>query len=146
MAPRASRGGGSLRQCYEETLLPPGLRPDLSRDRLRTALVSLSPIHYRDGDMRRDYGWTRAICSALLVAGALALGVRLVLTLLFVALVTTDAPVVALFNFCLSLVVGRLLLDEHAFRPNEPRRSRRDVWRASAVALARRVRSRAASA
>lgn len=96
--------------------------------------------------MRRDYGWTRAICSALLVAGGLALGVRVVLTLLFVALVTTDAPVVALFNFCLSLVVGRLLLDEGVFRPNEPRRSRREAWLANAVAVARRVGSHVTSA
>ncbi len=70
--------------------------------------------------MRRDYGWTRAFLTAAVVVGALAVSVRLLLTGLFVTFVTSDLLLVALFNLCLSVFVGRWLLVQKLCGPANP--------------------------
>jgi hypothetical protein len=99
--------------------------------------------------MRRAYGWTRALLTAIVAVGAVALGIRALLTALFVALVTAKLPLVALFNVCVSLLVGRLLLASGAVRVlsgrfgrsgRAPRRSRgrsRSVCRYSSAVVRR---------
>ncbi len=80
-------------------------------DDLRAFTLTRSPIHFEDGDMRRDYGWTRAFLTAAALVGVFAFSLRLVLTGLFVTFVTSDLVFVALFNVSVTVLVGGWLLE-----------------------------------
>ncbi|MFB9808295.1 hypothetical protein ACFFQF_25400 [Haladaptatus pallidirubidus] len=91
--------------------------------------VERSPIHYKKGDMRRDYGWTSALLRTVCSVSAVGLGVRAILTALFVAFVTADIALVVLFNLCLTAFVGRLLLSSVKIHPRDRRQRRiRNGW------------------
>jgi hypothetical protein len=77
---------------------------------VRAYLARRSPLHYEDGDMRRDYDWTRAALAGLLAAGLVALACRLVLTGLFVTLVSAEPVLVIAFNASVTILVGGSLL------------------------------------
>lgn len=119
----------SLAQCYESTRVPSPLRPGVGIGQLSTYFVALSPIHYEHGDMRRDYGWTNALLTAILSIGVVGLTVRALLTGIFVAFVTTDIFLVVLFNVGMTAVVGRLLLSSVQVHPRDRRQRRiRNGW------------------
>lgn len=92
--------GQSLRQTFEDPL---GADAPSFAD-FRLLVVTYSPLHYEDGDMRRAYRFTRAALLALLVVGSVALLSRLVLTSLFVALVSMDPLLVGAFNAVVTVV------------------------------------------
>ncbi len=141
MARGARRNRESLAQCYGSALVRFSLRPNVSLCDLWTRFLARSPIHFQYGDMRREYGWTKALVTAALSVGALGLAVRALLTGLFVAFVTSDLPFVLGFNLCLTVLVGRWLLtkgihprERHQPRIRTPRRptdSRRQSRRSS---------------
>ncbi|WP_423746280.1 hypothetical protein V5735_16870 (plasmid) [Haladaptatus sp. SPP-AMP-3] len=62
--------------------------------------------------MRRAYGWTRTILTAAAVALALGMSLRVLLTGLFVAFITSELLPVIVFNVCVSVLVGRWFLRE----------------------------------
>ncbi|WP_139328945.1 hypothetical protein [Haladaptatus litoreus] len=101
----------------------------MSVGQLLAWVVSHSPIHYQKGDMRRDYGWTSALLRAVCSVSAVGLGIRALLTGLFVAFVTTNIALVVLFNLCLTAFVGRLLLSSVKIHPKDHRqRQLRNGW------------------
>ncbi|WP_158055834.1 hypothetical protein [Halorussus halophilus] len=110
MAARAGNDAESLAHCYGKRVLPTSLRPSVQYRSPRELFVAYSPVHFANGDMRRDYGWTRALLTALATAGVVTLGIRAFATALFVALFTTDLRFVVFFNVCVTLLVSRLLL------------------------------------
>ncbi|MFB6172498.1 MAG: hypothetical protein ABEJ23_08175 [Haloarculaceae archaeon] len=108
-----------------------GLRvsPAPSLASVRALVIAHSPVHYEDGDMRRAYRVTRVALLALLVVGSVALLSRLVVTGLFVALVSADPLLVGGFNALVTVagsagVLGTLWLRRHARRRLRRRRAR----------------------
>ena len=110
MAARAGNDRESLAHCYGSNLRPTALRPSVRLRSPRELFVAYSPVHFANGDMRRDYGWTRALLVAFASAAAVTLGIRAFATALFVAVFTTDLRVVVFFNVCATLLLSRLLL------------------------------------
>ena len=92
--------GQSLQQTFEDPL---GADAPSIAD-LRLLVVTYSPLHYEDGDMRRAYRFTRVAILALLVVGSVALLSRLVLTSLFVAYVSMDPLLVGTFNAAVTVL------------------------------------------
>ncbi|WP_089872173.1 hypothetical protein [Halogranum rubrum] len=140
--PRARRDPESLRECFEPRLLP-SIRDQKRRlHRVRRALLSRSPYYFARGDMRREYGWTRALLTAGATVAGVALAFRLVLTGLFVTLVSAEISLVLLFNVCVSLLLGRALLDRIDTEPRTYRRvvGPRPPWVRSTISRRRRGR------
>ncbi|SEP24119.1 hypothetical protein SAMN04487948_12560 [Halogranum amylolyticum] len=130
MPRRARREPASLSECFESRVRTYARLPWRWGRDLRRALFAHSPLHFARGDMRREYGWTRALLTAGATVAGVALLSRLLLTGLFVTLVSADVPLVVLFNLCVSLLLGRTLL---GVVDTEPRTRRRVVtprsWR-----------------
>lgn len=124
MSPRARRDSASLSECFEPRHRAYLRLPQRTLCSLRFALRARSPVHYVAGDMRRDYGWTRALLTAAATVAGVALAVRLVLTGVFVAVASPSPVVVVLFNLCLSFLLGRAVLGR---LDTEPRTRRRVV-------------------
>lgn len=124
MPPRAGREPASLGECFEPRLRTYVRLPWRRLRRLRRAAFARSPVHFARGDMRREYGWTRALLTAGATVAGVALVFRLVLTGLFVTLVSADVSLVVLFNLCISLLLGRVFL---GVVDTEPRTHRRVV-------------------
>ncbi|WP_435157761.1 hypothetical protein [Haladaptatus sp. DFWS20] len=97
------------------------MRPRVGIGQLSAYFVALSPIHYEHGDMRRDYGWTNALLTAILSVGVVGFTVRALLAGIFVAFVTTDILLIVLFNVGMTAVVGRLLLSSVQVHPRDRR-------------------------
>ena len=114
----------SLGECFEPRLRTYLRLPLRWLRRRRQAVVTYSPVHFARGDMRREYGWTRALLTAAATVAGVALVFRVVLTGLFVTLVSADVSLVVLFNLCVSLLLGRLFL---GVVDTEPRTRRRVV-------------------
>lgn len=114
MRGRAGDSIESLTHCYGSSLLPT-LRPRFEFRSPRELFVAYSPVHFTNGDMRRDYGWTRALLTAFATAGVVTFGIRVFATALFVSLFTTDLRFVVFFNVCATLFVSRLLLATTTF-------------------------------
>jgi hypothetical protein len=138
--PRARRDSESLRECFEPRLLPPVRHPRRRLREARHAVLSRSPYYFARGDMRREYGWMQALLTAGATVAAVALAFRLVLTGLFVTLVSADISLVFLFNVCVSLLLGRALLERIDTEPQTNRRvvGPRPVWVQSTTQRRRR--------
>ncbi|ODR80155.1 hypothetical protein BG842_26520 [Haladaptatus sp. W1] len=94
--------------------------------------------------MRRAYGWTRTILTAAAVALALGMSLRVVLTGLFVAFITSELLPVIVFNVCMSVLVGRWLLREvRIYPPRHRPESRGKNYRPSSPSTSRPTRSSA---
>jgi hypothetical protein len=113
---------------------------EVGGDVLKKTFVTRSPIHFEYGDMRRAYGWTGAMLTAGAMVGALVITLRVLLTGLFVAFITTDILPVIVFNVCMTVVVGRWLLGEVRIRPPKHRLERRTRnYRSSSLSCERRA-------
>jgi hypothetical protein len=88
---------------------------------LKSTFVTRSPVHFEYGDMRRAYGWTGAMLTAGATVVGVALTLRVLLTGLFVALITADVLPVIGFNACMTVVVGRWLFERVRIRPAKHR-------------------------
>ncbi|WP_227375731.1 hypothetical protein [Haladaptatus halobius] len=135
----------SLARCYESTLvsLTP---PRVGVVDLKASVTARSPVHFEPGDMRRDYGWTRALLTAAAVVGSLALSVRVLLTGLFVVFVSTDLLLVGLFNACVTVLVGRWVLARRTAPRTLPRPVRRWIQKRRIPPRLRRLRLKRSSA
>lgn len=100
----------SLAHCFGSPLVRYTTLPAIGVDGIRASAVDRSPVHFRRGDMRRAYGWTRALLTAAVTVGGILLAVRLLLTGLFVTFVSPELSSVVVFNAFVTLLAGRLLL------------------------------------
>ncbi|WP_227355396.1 hypothetical protein [Haladaptatus salinisoli] len=144
MLRRTRRRRESLARCYDSTIVSPP--PRVGVDDLKATVTARSPIHFERGDMRRDYGRTRALLTAAAVVGSLALSVRVLLTGLFVVFVSTDLLLVGLFNACVTVLVGRWVLVSGTAPRTLPRRARRLVRNRRVPPRIRRLRPKRSSA
>ena len=94
-----------------------------SRRACRRLVVAVSPVHFDRGDMRGAYRLTRTVLDLLVVLALLLVG-RLVLTGLFVTVVTTRPPLVAAFNLGVSVAAGAVLAVATVCRTHLARRRR----------------------
>lgn len=144
MVRRARRGGESLAQCYGRTTVSTAIARRVGIGGIKETFVARSPVHFERGDMRRAYGWTRTILTAAAVALALGMSLRVLLTGLFVAFITSELLPVIVFNVCVSVLVGRWLLREVRIHPPRRRQeSRRKNYRLRSLSSSRLTRSSA---
>lgn len=124
MSPHARRDPASLTECFEPPLRTYARLPKRVVQSLYWALIARSPVHFLASDMRHHYGWTRALLTAGATVAGLTFAIRLVLTGLFATFVSPSLPFVVVFNVCLTLLLGRLLL---GYLDTKPRTRRRVV-------------------
>jgi hypothetical protein len=102
--------GQSLSQCYHRGVrasIGEGVRGLLAAGRHRA--LAASPLHYEDGDMRRNYDWLRAALAAGVTAVLVIALSRVVLTGLFVAFVSADPSIAVGFNLGLAMLTSGVL-------------------------------------
>lgn len=112
----------SLTECFEHWLFTYVRLPARTGASVRAAVLSRSPIYFDPGDMRREYGWRRALLTAAGTLVIVALGIRLLLTGLFVILVSNDISLIVAFNLCATLLLGRHLFGAANTDPRTVRR------------------------